>query len=125
MGLVTRVKKIYLFLVTHFFCYELVAANMVTLTIDYGNGQPVQMTEVEFEPGMSALALLQRSAKIKTKEVSGYIFVTSINGVKSHSKTMGWFYEIDGIAAKKTASENILNDLKTMKWEFKIANCGI
>ncbi len=121
---VVDLKKIYILFVLNLFCYELMAGNIVKLTIDYGEIKPMQVIDVWFEPKMSALELLDKAAEIKTKEVGEYVFVTSINGVKSHSKTMGWFYDVDGSTAKKTASKNILDSIKTMRWEFKIANCG-
>lgn len=94
------------------------------MTIDYADKKPLEIIEVEFTQGMTALELLQRAAKTSTKKVGKYIFVSSINEVKSHSKNMGWFYEIDGVGAKKMASDNILKEVKKVKWTFKIANCG-
>lgn len=101
------------------------AQDSVTITIDYADKKPLQSIEVEYKEGMTALELLQKAAKVSIKKVDKYLFVTSINGVKSHSKTMAWFYKIDGVSAEKTASDNVLGDIKTMEWEFKIADCEI
>ncbi len=106
------------------FSNDLMAEKMVSMTIDYADKKPLEVIEVEFRQGMTALELLQRAAKISTKTVGKYIFVSSINGVKSHSKNMGWFYSVDGVDANKIASDNVLKDVKEVRWTFKTANCG-
>lgn len=117
-------KKIYILLMIALFAQNLMAAKTVLVTLDYAEKKALEIVKVEFTEGMTALELLQRAAKISIKKAGKFNFVRSINGVQSHSKSRGWFYQIDGKDAEKMACDNVLGDIKTMKWEFKIANCG-
>ena len=95
----------------------------VTVTIDYADKKPTKKIEVHFKEGMTALALLQSVSDVSTKNVGKYTFITSIDGVKSKPRKMGWFYQIDGKDADKVASANVLGPIETMKWEYRADNC--
>ena len=102
---------------------NLMASDRVLVTIDYGGLKPTKRVEVELKAGMTALSALQNAADVTTKSVGKYTFVTSIDGVKSQSRKMGWFYQVDQNRADKLASDNVLGNIKTMVWEFKADNC--
>lgn len=101
----------------------LMAEENAIVTIDFAGIKPTKTIEVKQTPGMTALELLEAAAKVTTKHAGKYIFITSIDGVKSTPKKMGWFYEVDGKRAKKTASSYILENIKTMRWEYRTDNC--
>ncbi|MDH5465622.1 MAG: DUF4430 domain-containing protein [Thiovulaceae bacterium] len=102
---------------------HLFAAEAIMLTIDYAQKKPTKKIKVPFTSGMTALELLQRASKVRTKKVGKYIFVKSIDEIKSHPGKMGWFYFIDGQRASKVASEYVLKEVETMKWSFQVDHC--
>lgn len=99
------------------------ASENVLVTIDYADKKPTKSVEVDFKAGMTALELLQSVAEVSTKNVGKYTFITSIDGVKSKPKKMGWFYKVDGKDANKVASAYVLEEIKTMRWEYRADNC--
>jgi hypothetical protein len=99
------------------------ANNKMEIEISYGDIKESHIIETSYQNGDTALAVLEKVAKVRTKKVGNFLFVTSIDGVASSPQKMGWFYSVDGKSADKTASANILNGAKNMKWEFHTDNC--
>lgn len=95
----------------------------ITVEIDYGDTRPVRRVETTYVEGMSALQLLQQVAEVKTHKVGAYIFVRSIDRLKSEPGKMGWFYSIDGVAAKTLAKNRLLENAKEMKWSYRVEAC--
>ena len=102
---------------------NLFADSTLKLTINYGSIKPEQTLDVNYKEGATALAILQSAVPVLTKKVGTYIFVTSINGLKSQPQKMGWFYQVDGESAQKVASHNILTTASSMRWEYRQDNC--
>ncbi|MGE4398931.1 MAG: DUF4430 domain-containing protein [Campylobacterales bacterium] len=98
-------------------------AQTIEIDINYGGVKEARTVKAEYKSGESALAVLSKVAKVKTKKVGEFVFITSIDGVASAPQKMGWFYTVDGKSADKTASTNILKDAKSMRWEYHTDNC--
>ena len=97
--------------------------NSIDIEIMYGGEKEPRMVKTTYKNGDTALETLSKAAKVKTKKVGGFLFVTSIDGVASSPKKMGWFYSVDGKSADKIASTNTLVNAKNMRWEFHTDNC--
>jgi hypothetical protein len=98
-------------------------AQPIEIEITYGGVKEARTAKTEYKNGETALAVISRVAKVKTKKVGEFVFVTSIDGVASMPQKMGWFYLVDGKNADKTAATNMLKDAKSMRWEYHIDNC--
>lgn len=103
--------------------YTLAADSILLLSIDYAGLKESENISVRYTKGESALKVLQRTADVKTKRLGRHSFVTSINEVTSRPNKMGWFYKINNIEAKKTASTTTLDDALSMQWVYRQDNC--
>lgn len=99
------------------------AEQTIDIQIVYGSAKESKTVQTTYKNGDTALAVLGKVAKVRTKKVGKFLFVTSIDGVASSPQKMGWFYSVDGQSADKTASDNRLKDAKSMRWEFHVDNC--
>jgi hypothetical protein len=99
------------------------ALQSVAVTIDYGQVRPVRTVTVSYGRGMTALGVLKRAAKVRTKKVGRFVFINAIDGVRSEPQKMGWFYSVDGRHADRTASTFILENAHTMRWEYRPDHC--
>lgn len=104
------------------FALSAIAENL-TVTIQYGNGIPDKTVETTYTPGMSALEVLKQVSRVETSKTGPYLFVRSIDGVKSQVGKFGWFYLIDGENVPKTAQSTLLQEAKTMTWIYKVEAC--
>ena len=95
----------------------------ITVEIDYGGLLPARKVETAYDEGTSALQLLQQVAEVKTHKVGAFVFVRSIDRVKSERGKMGWFYSIDGVPAKTLAKNRLLKNAKEMKWSYRVEAC--
>ncbi|WP_345974466.1 DUF4430 domain-containing protein [Sulfurimonas sp. HSL3-7] len=95
----------------------------ITVEIDYGGLRPARSVKTSYVEGMSALQLLQQVAEVKTHKVGAFVFVRSIDKIKSERGKMGWFYSIDGVAAKTLAKSRLLENAKEMKWSYQVEAC--
>ncbi len=98
-------------------------AQTIDVEITYGGTKEARTAKTEYKNGETALAVLSKVAKVHTKKVGEFVFITSIDGVASAPQKMGWFYTVDGKSADKTASTNMLKDAKSMRWEYHTDNC--
>jgi hypothetical protein len=95
----------------------------ITVEIDYGGLRPARRVHTTYIEGMNVLQVLQQVAEVKTHKVGAFIFVRSIDRIKSVRGKMGWFYSIDGVPAKTLAKSRILKNAKEMKWSYRIEAC--
>ena len=95
----------------------------ITVEIDYGGLRPTRRVETAYVEGMSALQLLQQVAEVKTYKVGAFVFVRSIDRIKSERGKMGWFYNIDGVSAKTLAKSRLLENAKEMKGSYRLEAC--
>lgn len=95
----------------------------IEITIDYGSLRPARTVAVTYAAGSTALDVLGKAAKVRTKQAGRFIFITAIDGIRSVPQSMGWFYSVDGLSADKTAAANILQNAKTMRWEYRPDHC--
>jgi len=77
----------------------------------------------EYDEGMSAMKLLPQVAEVQTYQLGVFVFVKSIDKVKSERGKTGWFYGIDGVSAKKLANSYLLKDAHDMKWSYRAESC--
>jgi len=70
------------------------------------------------QTGMTALALLQKAAAIKTSGIGENAFVTAINGIVADSKSEYWSFSINGEAATVGAGSYITKDSDTITWKL-------
>ncbi len=95
----------------------------IRVEIDYGGLRPSRTIETGYDEGTSALALLRQVAEVQTYQAGTFVFVKSIDKIKSKPGKMGWFYSIDGVKAKKLAGSCLLKAAKNMKWTYKREAC--
>jgi hypothetical protein len=98
-------------------------ANDITVTILYGNAIPDKIVQTTYSPEMSALDLLKKVSTVQTSKTGKFLFVRSIDGVKSDVGKFGWFYLIDGESVATTAENYLLKDAKSMLWIYKVEAC--
>jgi hypothetical protein len=103
--------------------YSLASDSVLLLSIDYAGLKESENINVGYTKGETALEVLQRAADVKTKRLGRHNFITSINEVASRPNKMGWFYKIDKIEAKKTASTTTLENVLSMQWVYRQDNC--
>lgn len=114
-------KKIILFITL---LSALLNAYEMKVSIKNAHGRTIVNSVAEVQNGMSALELLEKVADVETKKVGTYTFVKSINGISPRNKNWGWFYSIDGVRAKKIATDTLINSNRSMEWKLEIANCA-
>lgn len=98
-------------------------AEDLTVTIRYGNAMPDKVVQITYTGGISALDALKRVSKVQTGKTGNYLFVRSIDGVKSQIGKFGWFYTIDDKPVHTTAETTVLKDAKNMTWFYKVEAC--
>lgn len=106
-----------------FLCALNLHAEDLTLTVVYGNDIPDKVVQTTYTPGMSALEVLKQTSRVETGKTGQYLFVRSIDGVKSQVGKFGWFYLVDGKSVPKTAETYQLKDAKSMMWIYKVEAC--
>ncbi|MFQ5956610.1 MAG: DUF4430 domain-containing protein [Candidatus Brocadiales bacterium] len=100
------------------------AHHNVVVEIDYGGKHPFREIEVEWHQGMTALEALQSVANIETKQINGFILVTSIDGVEWQSGNMAWYYDVNGERAEDFADRCVLSEGDHMRWSFTKDVCS-
>jgi len=95
----------------------------IRVEIDYGGLRPSRTIETGYDEGTSVLMLLRQVAEVQTYQAGTFVFVKSIDKIKSEPGKMGWFYSIDGVKAKKLAGSCLLKAAKRMKWTYKAEAC--
>jgi len=95
----------------------------IEVTIIYGNDKPDKVINTEYTEGMSALELLKKVSTVETEQKGDFIFVRSIDGMRSVVGKFGWFYMINGEATHKMAQNYVLKDASTMTWFYKVEAC--
>ena len=68
--------------------------------------------------GETALALLEKAAKIQTSGTGEMAYVTTINGVTADSKSEYWQFNINGASSSVGAGSYITNDGDTITWKL-------
>lgn len=98
-------------------------AGDIAVTIKYSNGMPDKTVHTTYSEGMTAMELLKKVAKVKATKTGRYLFVRSIDGVRSQKGKLGWFYTINAKETNKMASSYILNDAHSMTWTLRAEAC--
>ena len=98
-------------------------ANDIIVTIKYGNDSRNTIIKTSYNEGMTALQLLKKVSTVTATKKGKFLFVRSINGVKSTVGVLGWFYTINNKSTNKMASNYILKDAKTMTWSLEVEAC--
>ena len=100
-----------------------VCAESLSVTIMYGKGKPEKTAVATYTPGMSALDALKQVSTVETSKTGRFLFVRSIDGVRSNVGEYGWFFLIDGQKAGMTAEHYRLKDAQTMTWYYGVEAC--
>jgi len=98
--------------------------NKIVIEIEYGNIQPSRITEVSSVKGKTVLEVLQTVAMVETNPVGQYVFVTSIDGVKSERGETAWYYTVDEKDPGELAYSKVLNGTERVKWAYKKDFCS-
>lgn len=97
----------------------------IIVEINYGDAQPARTVETPLAEDRSILEILQAVAVVETHPVGGYVFVTSIDGVKGRRGEMAWYYAVDGKSADKLAYSNIPDsNVRYIQWTYKKDTCS-
>jgi len=70
------------------------------------------------QDGISALALLEKNAKIVTSGSGDMAFVATINGVTANPKSEYWQFSVDGKSASVGAGSYITKNTETISWKL-------
>ncbi len=95
------------------------------IEIDYG-GIPgaVQKDLVWTHGNPTALEAVQAVAKVNTRPIGKYIFVSSIDGIETRRREKAWYYTVNGKSPGKLAVWNELKDGDTVRWIYKKDVCS-
>lgn len=96
----------------------------VTVEIDYGSAKPNEVHQVEWHEGITAMTALQHCATIESYPVNEYIFVTTINGIKTEKTVKAWYYTVNAKSTGKLAFRYDLKPGDTVKWIYKTDVCS-
>ncbi|MCK5110978.1 MAG: DUF4430 domain-containing protein [Arcobacteraceae bacterium] len=98
-------------------------ANDITVTIKYNNQIPDKIIKTTYEDGMTAMNLLKKVSDVKATKAGKFLFVRSVDGVKSQVGKFGWFYTVNNKSTNKMASNYVLKDANKMTWSLKVSSC--
>ena len=70
------------------------------------------------QDGVTALALLEKNAKIVTSGSGNMAFVATINGVTANPKSEYWQFSVDGKSASVGAGSYITKNTETISWKL-------
>ncbi len=96
----------------------------VTVEIDYGGKKPNETHQINWFEGITAMTALQRCATIESDPVKEYIFVTTINGIKTERTVMAWYYTVNGQSTDKLAFRYNVKPCDTVHWIYKTDVCS-
>jgi hypothetical protein len=94
-------------------------AAQLLVTRDFGAQRMVAAAEDPIESGETAMRILVRNARVKTRY--GGRFVNAVNGVSSESgggRRRDWFYYVNGIEADVGAAEHKLSGGDRIWWDY-------
>jgi len=91
----------------------------LTITRDYGSELLLEEPVGPLGDSSTAMRLLDRSAEIETSYGGG--FVDSIESISSSSgsRSVDWFYFMNGIAAERGAAEFVVGPGDRMWWDYR------
>ena len=96
----------------------------VTVKIDFGGNKPNESFQAEWYEGMTAMTALQSSADGASHPIKTYIFVNTINGVKTERGAEAWYYEVNGKSTGRIAFRYTVNPGDTITWIYKKDVCS-
>lgn len=96
----------------------------VTVEIDYGGKKPNETHQINWFEGITAMTALQRCATIESYPVKEYIFVTTINGIKTERTVMAWYYTVNGQSTGKLAFRYDVKPGDIVRWIYKTDVCS-
>lgn len=117
-------KKIVLSLLFVIFAAAMYAQKEVTVKINYGEGKTAESVKVEWHKGMTAMDALQKCATIETYPAKGYVFVSSINGIRNVLGDNAWYYKVNGSGPGKTSFRLIIKSGDTIEWNYTKDVCS-
>ena len=94
-------------------------AAQLLVTRDFGADRMVVASEDPIEAGETAMRILMRNARVKTRY--GGRFVNAVNGVGSRNGSgtrSDWFYYVNGIEADVGAAEHELSNGDRIWWDY-------
>ena len=96
----------------------------VTVNIDFGGNKPNESFQAEWYEGMTAMTALQSGADVASHPIKTYIFVNTINGVKTERGAKAWYYEVNGKSTGRIAFRYTVNPSDTITWIYKKDVCS-
>ena len=99
-------------------------AQKITVEIDFGGEKSNETHQVEWFDGITAMGALQSCATIESYRAKTYIFVSTINGVKTERERRAWYYEVNGESTGRIAFRYTLKPDDVVRWIYKIDVCS-
>ncbi len=96
----------------------------VKLIVDYGNSKKELRKDITSQRQLTALEALQHASVVETHPVGNYVFVSSIDSVKSIKDVKGWYYKVNGEFPGTLAINNKINNGDTICWVYKEDVCS-
>lgn len=100
------------------------AQQTVTVEIDFGGEKPAETHQVEWFDGITAMSALQSCATIESYPIKSYIFVGTINGVKTERTHRAWYYEVNGQSTGRIAFRYVVQPGDVVRWIYKADVCS-
>lgn len=113
-----------IFLATAFALNIYAQEQKVTVEIDYGGKKTNETHQVDWVEGITAMTSLQHCATTASYPVKEYIFVTTVNGIKTERTVMAWYYTVNGQSTGKLAFRYNVKPGDTVRWIYKTDVCS-
>ena len=95
-----------------------------TVVVDYGEEKNMKQIGIQIPHQITALEALQYVSTVETHPVGKYVFVSSIDSVKTEIGINAWYYKVNGESPGVLAINNMLHDEDTVKWIYKTDVCS-
>ena len=96
----------------------------VTIEIDFGGEKPNETHQVEWFEGMTAMMALQCCTTVESYPIKEYIFVGTINDIKTQRAVKAWYYEVNGQNTGRIAFRYAVNSGDVIRWVYKTDVCS-
>ncbi len=92
--------------------------------VDFGGEKPMKETNIKISRQLTALEALQFAAVVETHTIGEYVFVSSVDSIRSVRGKKAWYYKVNGESPKVLAINNHLSDGDTLLWIYKADVCS-
>lgn len=96
----------------------------VKVIISGQTNMPQKEITVSWRDGLTALTALQQAATVSTHPVGNYVFVNTINDIKSERGVTAWYYTVNDCSTGTLAINFPVKPGDVINWIFKEDVCS-